>query len=163
KESLLVRAAGKEYQLLIGGSTPGGGDRYVRVKESGEVFAIAGDLVRRLEHAESRLQERSLHDFGEQQLDRVKILEGERSRELVSGAGKVGAWADVGSADVQDETASNWMGKLGKLRVKSYLEEGPQALEAKQPFLRVGYFRGSERLDTFELFKLPAAAEPPKD
>lgn len=162
KETLAVRVAGKDYQLVIGGPTPGGGDRYARVKESGEVFAISGDLVRRLEQAESRLLERTFHDFGEQEPDRVKIVEGGRSRELVSMPGKLGAWASASSAEAQDETASNWMGKLGKLRVKSYLE-GPKALEGKQPFLQVEYFRGSKRLDTFELFKLPAAEEPPKD
>lgn len=152
--TLHVRLGGKEQVLVFGGVTPGGADRYARVKETGEVFAVPGDLVRRLEHAETRLLERDLNDFGEQKPDRVAISAGDRSRELVSVEGKLDGWADAKTPGEQDETVSNWMGKLGRLRVVSYIEDA-KVLEGQQPVLVVKYERGRKPVGTLELFKLP--------
>ena len=157
--TVVVRVAGKQHTLALGGLTPGGTDRYARVQETGEVFAVPGDLVRRFEQAESRLFERQLQNFGDQQPNRVRISYGERSRELVAVEGKLGGWAAPDTPAEQDETASNWMGKLGRLRVSSYLEE-PKVVEGKSPVLTAEYFRDKELLGKVELFENPAAENP---
>lgn len=151
--TLRVRVAGKDHALLIGGMTPGGADRYARVLESGEVFAVPGDLVRRFEQAENRLLERELNAFGEDSPDRVSLSVQGRSRDLVAVEGKVGGWADAANPTEQDETASNWMGKLGRLRVASYVEDA-KALDGQQPVVTVKYFRGGKEVGQTELFKL---------
>lgn len=157
---LVVRIAGKQHTLVLGGVTPGGADRYARVQETGEVFAVPGDLVRRFEQAENRLFERQLQSFGEQEPDRVRIVQGDRSRELVAVEGKLGGWADPSAPKEQDETASNWMGKLGKLRAMSYLE-GPKAIEGQKPLLAVEYFRGGKQVGRLELFQSPEETPAP--
>jgi hypothetical protein len=154
--SVVVRVAGKQHTLVLGGPTPGGTDRYARVQETGEVFAVPGDLVRRFEQAENRLFERQLQNFGDQEPNRVRISYGDRSRELVAVEGKLGGWAAPDTPAEQDETASNWLGKLGRLRVSSYLEE-PKAVEGKSPVLTVEYFHDKKPLGTVELFESPTA------
>jgi hypothetical protein len=153
--TLRVRLAGKEHALLLGGMTPGGADRYARVLESGEVFAVPGDLVRRFEQAENRLLERELNAFGEQPPDRVSVTAQGRTREFVAVEGKVGGWADAATPTEQDETVSNWMGKLGRLRVVNYVEDA-KVLEGQQPTVKVKYFRAGKEVGQAELFKVGA-------
>ncbi|HEX2672470.1 MAG TPA: hypothetical protein VHM25_16425, partial [Polyangiaceae bacterium] len=55
-----------------------------------------------------------------------------------------------------DETAGNWMAKLGRLHVQDWVEKpsatpGPESL-----VVRVDYFAGSKPLGSLELYKLPA-------
>jgi hypothetical protein len=46
--TLKVTLDGKEHVLVIGGTTPGGSERYARYQNSGEVFAISGDIAQSL-------------------------------------------------------------------------------------------------------------------
>lgn len=153
--TIRVKVGNTEHTLVLGGSTPGGGDRYARVEETGEVFAIPGDVARSLQYAESRLMERELHDWKEGEVEHVRLTKGQSVRELVRVTGKHDQWADGATPTKQDETAGNWISKLERLRPTSYVEHpvpppGPQNL-----VVRVAYSTGSHQLGYLELYKLP--------
>src|SRR6185312_13294956 len=61
--TVTVRTSGVEHKLLLGATTPGGGDRYVKDSATGEVYALRGEPLRDLESADSLLIERELHEW----------------------------------------------------------------------------------------------------
>ncbi len=148
--TLKVTLGSTTHSLVIGGTTPGGGDRYVRL-ESGEAYAIEGSVAQNLMFAESRLVERDLFGFENDEIAKVVIKATDRSRELVRVADKKGAWADSESPKTQDETAGNWMNKLTKLRIMSY---EPPEIAAPEAFVNVEFFaKGGRRLGKLSLHK----------
>ncbi len=80
------KVSGAEHKLLLGSTTPGGGDRYVKDPASGEVYVLKGEPLRSLESAESSLTERELHKWKEGDVTALKILAGGKTRALVRGA-----------------------------------------------------------------------------
>lgn len=153
--SLSVTIGGAERKLVIGGLTPGGGDRYVREPSSGEVYVIDGDPIRDLDTAESRLVERDLHGFKEPEIAKAELRASDKTRQIVRG-GPEGKrfWADPAAADQKDETLANWMAKLDRLRAGEYAMSAP---EGKQDVLRVAYASASSELGFLELVRVPAA------
>jgi hypothetical protein len=150
--TLKIRISGQDHTLVLGASTPGGEDRYARLAESNEVFAFPGDLVRRFENAEKRLMERELHAFDDSPPTRIKLTRGAQSRELVSASSKSGGWANAASPEKPNETATNWLGKLERLQVKSYAQ-GDQALAGATPVLTVDYFDAGRAVGRLELLR----------
>ncbi|MRG96062.1 DUF4340 domain-containing protein [Polyangium spumosum] len=152
--TLTVTIGGAERKLVLGGTTPGGGDRYVRDPQSGEAYVIDGAAMRDLDTAESRLVERELHGFKEAEISSAELSAGEKKRKLVRG-GPEGKrfWADPAAADQKDETAANFMAKLDRLRPTDYVMNEPAG---KQDVLRVEYAAGSS-LGFLELVRVPAA------
>ena len=157
--TLEVTVAGKVRKLTLGGSTSGGGDRYVKLADTGEAFAIEGDLVRDLENAEVRLVERDLHEWKENEVSSAKLVAGARSRDVVRGGAVEGKrfWADAGSPEQQDETIGNTMAKLDKLRPTEFAAEAPPGAEV---VLRVDYAQGSKPLGYLELSRVPGEGKP---
>jgi hypothetical protein len=155
---LTVKVGGATRELVIGGMTPGGADRYVKLTASGDVYAISGQIVRMLSYAESRLVERELHKFDTGQLKRVRIASPAGSRELVDLGGE--GWARASSPGAKDETAGNWMTKLNGLSVTEYVEKLPAGAE---PVLHVDYMGSSGRIGYLDLSKVKDAnAKAPK-
>jgi hypothetical protein len=116
-----------QRELVVGGSTPGGSDIYVATPDKSRVFVVPGNLVHDLESAESRLMERNLHTFDDQDVARVSVKSGQQSRELVRSTETGSFWTDVGNAAGKDETASNWMKNLQRLRVNEYVSAEVEA------------------------------------
>jgi len=104
--TLKITISGKPQSLLIGGSTPGGTERYAKS-----------------------------HD-----LSRVP--------------GKNEGWADSAPPTELDETAGNWMSKLGRLHVQDWVEKPSAAPGPDKLVVRVDYFAGSKPLGSLELYKL---------
>jgi hypothetical protein len=153
--TLKVTIGGAEHQLVIGGPTPGGSDRYVKDPSSGEVYAVTGDVFRDVESPDIRLLERELHDFKDAEIQRVHIAAGGKARDLVHGGAELKRiWADAASPEQNDETAGNWMAKLDRLRPLEYLTAPP---EGKQPVVRVD-FQGGSPLGWMEVVKVPATS-----
>jgi hypothetical protein len=162
--TLRVKLDGKERSLVIGGTTPGGADRYAKL-DTGEVYAIAGSIAQNMMFAESRLVERELHGFEPAELTRARISKGDQSRELLRLEDKKDGWANASSPGVLDETAGNWMTKLGRLRVMSYVETPSKPVGPEDLVVRVEYFDKGRQIGFLELVKLPpkpATAEPGK-
>jgi len=152
--TLKLTIGGKPQSLLIGGVTPGGTERYAKAS-NGDVFAISGDIVQNLMYADSRLAERELQSFKPEEATRVKISKAGKSRDLSRVPGKNEGWADSATPTKLDETAGNWMTKLGRVHVQDWVEKpsatpGPDSL-----VVRVDYFAGSKALGSLDLYKLP--------
>lgn len=153
--TLNVTIDGKEHVLVIGAATPGGGERYAKYQKNGEVFAIASDIAQSLLLGDSRLPERELHGFKNDEVVKVRIQKGGKSRELVRLKEKNDGWADVASPTKQDETAGNWISKLGRLRGSDHVEKPNGPTKPEDALVRVEYFDAGKRVGSAELYKVP--------
>jgi Domain of unknown function (DUF4340) len=152
--TLKVTVDGKEHTLVIGGTTPGGGERYAKY-QSGEVFAIPGDIAQSLMFGETRLPERDLHGFKNEDIQRVRIQKGGKSRELVRVKEKNDGWGDPATPSKQDETAGNWVTKLNRLRGTELIEKPATSLKPADALVRVEYFDGGKAVGFVEIYKVP--------
>ena len=153
--TLKLTVDGKPQSLVIGGATPGGSERYAK-SGSGDVFAISGDVVQNLLYAESRLPERDLQAFKPEEATRVRVSKAGKTRELTRVPDKKEGWADAATPTKLDETAGNWMTKLGRIHVQDWLEKPTQALTPDNAVVHVEYFAGAKALGSLDLHKLPA-------
>jgi hypothetical protein len=154
--TLKVTVDGKEHVLLIGGTAPGGSDRYAKYQASGEVFAISGDITQSLMSGDSRLPEREPHGFKSDEFSRVRIQKAGKSRELTRVKEKNEGWGDVATPTKLDETAGNWMTKLGRLRGSEFVEKPQSPLKPQDAVVRVEYFdSGKKPIGFVELYKVP--------
>lgn len=153
--TLKLKLGGKDHTLVIGGATPGSREHYAREQETGLVYAIPSDITQMLLAAESRLVERELHGFAEEDVARVKITRAGKSREIVAMDDKKDAWADAASPDKLDETARNWMTKVGRLRVMEYVEKPEPAPKPEDLVVRLDYFDKKKSLGFLELYRVP--------
>jgi hypothetical protein len=154
--TLKVKLAGIEQVLLIGGSTPGGQERYAKREPGGTVYAVSGDLVSDMLSAESRLLERSFHAFQDADVTRLRLARAGKTREVVSMADKKGAWADAAQPTKLDESIGNWLSKISRLNLSEYVETPSAPLTPEAAIVRIDYFAGTKTLGFFELYKLPA-------
>ncbi|HET7541545.1 MAG TPA: DUF4340 domain-containing protein [Polyangiaceae bacterium] len=152
--TLKLTLSGQPQSLVIGGPTPGGSERYAR-SQSGDVFAISGEVAQNLLYADARLVERDLQSFKPDEATRVKVSKAGKSRELVRVPGKNEGWADSAAPSKLDETAGNWMAKLGRLHVQDWLEKPAVAPGPESLVVRVEYFAGTNALGSLELYKVP--------
>ena len=155
--TLTLELARGRRVLKLGGRTFGGGDHYALDETSGEVVLLASALVRDVELAGTRLVQRELHRFGEEEVASVVVSIGERRRTLEqrnrrSPADR--AWVDPAQPDVESEQRANWMAALSRLRALSFLLPEEQPADAA-PLLRVDY-RGErgEELGFLEVVRL---------
>lgn len=152
--TLKVTVDGKEHTLVIGGTTPGGSERYAKY-QSGEVFAISGDIAQSLMFGDSRLPERDLHGFKNEDIQRVRVQKGGKTRELVRVKEKNDGWGDPATPTKQDETAGNWVTKLNRLRGTEFVEKPATPLKPENAIVRVEYFDGGKAVGFVELYKVP--------
>jgi len=152
--TLKLTVAGKAQTLVIGGATPGGSERYAKA-QSGDVFAISGDIVQNLLFAESRLPERELQPFKPEEATRVKVSKAGKSRDLSRVPGKNEGWADSATPTKLEETAGNWMSKLGRLHVQDWVEKPSTTPGPDNLVVRVDYFAGSKALGSLDLYRVP--------
>lgn len=157
--TMRVTVSGKTHQLALGGDTPGGTDSYARDLDSGEGYVISGGITQPLQQAESRLIERDLHAFTMDDVERVRVIKGGASRELSKHPEQKGFWSNPTTPEAKDETASNWMSKLERVRVTTYLEKPEPPVKAEDLVMRVEYLgRGGKKLGFIELAGRPPQA-----
>jgi hypothetical protein len=154
--TLKVTVDGKEHVLVIGGTTPGGSERYAKYQNNGEVFAISGDIAQSLMLGDSRLPERDLHGFKNEDVVKVKVKKGAKQRELFRVKEKNEGWADAATPTKQDETAGNWMSKLGRLRGSEFVEKPKGPVRPEDAIVRVEYFDAGKAIGFAELYKVPS-------
>lgn len=152
--TVTFKVSGAEHKLVLGGTTPGGGDRYVLDPASGEVYVLKGEPLRSLESAESSLLERELHEWKDGDVTALQILAGNKTRALVRGGeGAKKFWADAAKPDENDETLGNWMSKLDRLRPMEFAATPP---EGRETVVRLDYKAGSRALGFIEVVKTKA-------
>jgi hypothetical protein len=155
--TVVVRIGGVEHKVLVGATTPGGGDRYVRDPASNEVYVVKGDPLRNLESADSLLLERDLHEWKDTDVSRAHIEAGGKSRDLVRGGpDNKRFWADAQTPDTNDETLGNWMSKLDRLRPTEFVVAEP---EGRETLLKVTY-TGKKPLGQVEVIKVKGGDKP---
>ena len=153
---LTLKIGGQQRTLVFGGTTPGGSDYYAKDATTGNAYVVNGSIVRDLTNADQRLVERRLHAFEETAPKRVKITAGSASRELVRSADKKDAWTKPGAPNDKDETATNWMSKVDRLRTTSY--EGDTLNPPPAPadlVLKIEYFDERKPIGTTEMWRHP--------
>ena len=149
--TLRVTVGGQEHALLIGGSTPGSGNRYARDEKSKIVYVIDGTAAREMKSGAGRLSERSQHEWKNNEVDSATVVGGGTSR-TVRRSGPKGRrfWADPAEPDKNVETVGNWLGKVRRLRPIKFLVEKPKA--AKK-LVRVEYKTTKKASGWLELFR----------
>lgn len=154
-----VLVGGATRELIFGGKTPGGQDLYVRTAEGDQTFVVDGQIARDLEAAESRLLERSLHAWEDDDALSAKVTVGQQSRQLGRSPEKKSSWGDPANLAEKDETATNWMTKLERLRIVQYVEK---AEPPPEPVFSVEYFSDKGKLlGRVEVAKRPADPSKP--
>lgn len=153
--TLTVVVAGQEHTLVVGANAPGGTDRYVKDPATQIVYAVQGEFLRDLLAGETVLNERELHGFEEDEIEKVRITSGGKSREILrAGVGGRG-WADPGTPDKQDETVGTWMSKVDRLRPSEYVAVLPGAPEGAL-LVRVEYVGKKGPIGFLEVLKFAA-------
>ncbi|MDD9966702.1 MAG: DUF4340 domain-containing protein, partial [Myxococcales bacterium] len=124
-----LTCGGAEFAFEVGGRTYGTGKRYVRRKDTGEVYLLAGSLVQDLQSARYKFRQTSLHRFAFEDVETAEVRALEKQRKLVrkkfGGAGAA-QWVDEAEPDKRNELFGNWFARVEKLRVSSYLGEGKE-------------------------------------
>ena len=119
---------------------------------------MLGSIVRDLTSADQRLVERRLHGFEDTVVKRVKITAGGASRELVRSADKKDAWTKPSAPNDKDETATNWMSKVDRLRTTSYegdaLHPPPAAADL---VFKIEYFDERKPIGVTEIWRHPGS------
>ena len=157
--SLSVTIDGKERKLTIGGHTPGGGDRYVRDETGNLLYVIKGEVPRDLESGDGTLSEREPHGFKDNDLESVRIVARGKTREVLRrGPESKRIWADPTDPNKADETVSNWIAKVDRLRPIDYLAAPPTAPEL---VVRIEYKVKGVQGAFLEIAKVPLTAPPP--
>ena len=157
-------ASGKRV-LQVGARTFGGGNHYYVLDEhSGESFLLGSRLIRDLEMAQSRLFQRELHDFEDNEVASAIIIAAGRRRALEHRnrqSPRDHSWVDPENPEDSAELLGNWMRQLGRLRVLAYPEPGQGPDASAPPLMRIELSGddGAE-LGYLEIFR--GAAETPE-
>lgn len=155
-----------EVSFHVGGSTFGGGDRYLQRADGGPVYLLSGDVVRGLENAEFQLMQRELHAFEMVEVSGLSVEASGQEKTLVQRNYRdpqQAAWVDVDEPDRINELYSNWLDRISRLRVQAYLpldaEPGADlegASVGPEPVLRLSWKgEDEEEIGRLEMVKLP--------
>jgi hypothetical protein len=118
-----VTRRGQPLVLTIGGETYGRKDRYVR--HDGHTYLVDDGDLRPLQFATTRLVERSLYPQAEADIEQITVRYNgttdtfvQRNRDDKTKA----YWAREARPEEQDDAAETWIGKLLKLKLRSYVD-----------------------------------------
>jgi hypothetical protein len=139
--------------LVFAVSTPvGTGASYLRT-EDGRVFVLGGSLIQDLTAAASRLVDRRVHAFRQDEADHIVVHLGSQSRALVQRrVGGVTKVMSEGHAEVPDVYAQAWLDRLGKMAPSDVLGRGEVPTEGEPHIeLRVDFQRNAQTLGFVEL------------
>lgn len=133
---------GKEVKLDLGGETYGTKDRYVRDQATGKYYVVDDEVFKPLKFASSRLPERGLTSPKTEEIERISIGQGGTVVEWIQKNREDKAatyWerqqpptaADAtAQAGQKDETFSNWVEKMLKIKSTGYVQEGEEPTDA---------------------------------
>lgn len=124
KATIEVTLKDRTVKLEVGGEAYGTRDRYVRA--DGRVYLVDDATIRPIQFAKSRLVERKLQPFEEADIEQIAVRRGADARAFVqkNAADRSNAfWADAAKPDDRDVEGTTWLGKLFRLRAKSFVDE----------------------------------------
>jgi len=117
----------------VGGEAYGTRDRYVRDSSNGRIYIVAADVLRPMDHANTRLPDRDLLASKQPELVRLLIETATGSAEFEQrnrDDRKAAYWARV-DAEAEDAVATGWLDRFFRLRSRGYVQvdETPTGLE----------------------------------
>jgi hypothetical protein len=124
KATIEVALKDRSVTLEVGGEAYGTRDRYVRA--DGRVYLVDDATIRPIQFAKSRLVERKLQPFEEADIEQISVRRGADARAFVqkNTADRANAfWADATKPEDRDVEGTTWLGKLFRLRAKSFVDE----------------------------------------
>ncbi|MEE2750856.1 MAG: DUF4340 domain-containing protein [Myxococcota bacterium] len=119
--------------IEVGGEAYGTRDRYVRDKTNGRIYIVAADVLRPMEHANTRLPDRDLLASKQPELVHLLIETQTGSAEFEQrnrDDRKAAYWART-NAEAEDTVATGWLDRFFRLRSRGYVQvdETPTGLE----------------------------------
>lgn len=166
KKSLTVNAKGLSYKFVIGGTSYGSGDYYVRDAQ-GQVFLISQRIIADFEFSDSRLMERRLHRFERADFDRIEVKVGDKTRTIVQAARQNPQgffFAESATPDKRDDSLKNWVEKLLRLSISDFLAQGEEPATSgpamsgtakNGELISVRFFDGRKELGNMVLSRYP--------
>lgn len=145
---LEVVTASGTHRFRISNDVVGAGAPYLRSETDGRVYLVRGTMLADLEFATSRLVDRRLHAFREDEFDAVTVQVDGKERTLSRTGDKLGASAD----GAPDELATNWHEKVWRLMGIDVLGRG-ETPAAGEPVVQVkiDYRKGTRSVGFIEL------------
>lgn len=123
-DRLVISCGGKDRTFLMGENAFGSGDRYMRDERGGAVYLADASLVRDLESAQARLMQRKLHTFEWKAVAQLEV-EGSGAKKTLLHRNRhdpsQAQWVDAEAPDRRNELYGNWLNRLRRLNVVSYL------------------------------------------
>jgi len=153
--SLALLARGKTYSFTVSsiGNSP-----YLRNTEDGKVYLVSSALISDLDAASSRLLERRLHAFKQNEPEAVTVQLGDKRRELLQSASEQGVVTRISakaSPDKPDDFAKNWLERVWRLIPTDILGKGELPPGgAPQVTLKLEYLRKDKSLGFTEFARV---------
>lgn len=162
---LEVTARGEKRVFLIGTPPLGASDPYVKEEQTGKVFVLGRSTLSELESAATRLVDRQLHAFKQDEFDGLVVSAGGKRREFVQGDRErttLATLAPKKSPTKPDALAKNWHDKLWRLPATELLGANEQPGGGAPPSvaLRIDYTFGKRTVGWIEFARI---APPPKE
>ena len=135
KKTLTIIAKGAPRKFVIGGTAYGSADIYVR-DEGGNVYLLPQRFSSDFEYAESRLMERRLHRFERENISKVVVTVGSKSKTLVQQLRTDPLkyyWTAAETPEKRDDTYRNWMDKVLRLALTDYVAKGEEPAASMSP------------------------------
>jgi hypothetical protein len=154
KKKIEVVGRGTKRTYALTPAPPGGTDPYIRDEGDGRVYIIPRTILSDLQSASTNLVERRLHPFKIEEVDRIVISAGGKTKDFK--ATRIedlpGVRLSPAGSDKADETAKNWHDRVWNLFPAEVFGKGEQPKEGTpRPTLRVEYFSRGRSLGWLEL------------
>ena len=154
KKHIEIVGRGTRRRFAIAPAPPGGSDPYIRDEGDGRVFIVARNILTDLQAASVNLVERRLHSYPIEDVDRIVITAGPKTKEY-RGA-RIGELPGIRlfpkGSDKPDETAKNWHDRVWNLFPSEVMGKGEQpASGPPKVAIRVEYFSRGHSLGWVEL------------
>lgn len=162
KKHLEIVGRGTRRRFAIAPAPPGGSDPYIRDEADGRVFIVSRSILTDLQSASVNLTERRLHSYPIEDIDRIVITAGGKTKEYRgSRIGELpGIRLSPPGSEKADETAKNWHDRVWNLFPSEVMGKG-EAPPSGQPkvAIKVEYFSRGHALGWMELAREAAPAE----
>jgi hypothetical protein len=162
KKRIEVVGRGTRRRFAIAPAPPGGNDPYIRDEQDGRVYIVARSILTDLQSASVNLVERRLHSFPIEDVDRLVVTAGGKTKEFK--AGRMGELPGIRltapNSEKADETAKNWHDRVWNLFPTEVMGKGElPASGAPKVAVRVEYFSRNRSIGWVELGREAPANE----
>jgi hypothetical protein len=162
-ESLSVSFGSTSHELVVGARVFGGSDRYVLDPTSGKAYVISTEIMKPLDGAESGLMLKKLHAYEDDAVEKLEIDTSFGKKALVKkvvedeGKKQTG-WALADKPDAPDQTLTNFISQVEKLKPTEYAPTLEVA--SLEKVLTVSYAGKAGALGNLVLYRRPP--QPPE-